>query len=560
MFCWFFLIIGLETQAQVLPVGTHLLEDKYRRDQLLGHIDSTVSFTIRPLTAAALQRQNVFAKWDSTKSKSVVYVTPDEQGYVQLMPASLMLQTNTAYPYGWSDGAMIPARGLQRKLTAGVFAQYKFLTVQFQPEYVSADNLDYHELAATPGYGHHWYITFGNRMDMPEFFGKRKYTRVGLGQSSIRLNFEPVSIGWSTENLWWGPGIRNSLLMGNTAPGFPHFTINTVRPVETPIGTFETQLVGGFLKRSGFPPSYTEESRHHEMYYIEKPETGRYFSGFVITYQPKFLSGLSLGLIRSFVVNRTDMNRNVRDYLPFFSPTVKETTYLHPEYGTVQTTDEVRDRYGSVFFRWAMPAGKFEAYGEYGRKSRPENGRDWMVQPSYSRAFVLGFRKLVSFPLTGAEDLLQFDAEVTEMAFNRTNFQKEAPTWYAHNVVRDGYTHKGQVLGAGIGPGSNVQSVDISWVRQIKQVGIRFERFVHKEDMMYREHYVNDLRRGWVDLGVGVFASWDYKNLLVSAKVQYMYSNNYRYQIYFPPEHTFWGFEPRDKKNYHLQFGLSYIF
>src|SRR5690606_5105105 len=75
----------VRTYAQVLPVGTHLLEEKYRRDQLLGLVDSTVSFTIRPLTAMALGRDNVFGRTDSTESKSIIYVTPDARGYVQLM-------------------------------------------------------------------------------------------------------------------------------------------------------------------------------------------------------------------------------------------------------------------------------------------------------------------------------------------------------------------------------------------------------------------------------------------------------------------------------------------
>ena len=35
--------------AQFLPVGTPVLEDYYRRAQLLGEIDSSISFTSRPI-------------------------------------------------------------------------------------------------------------------------------------------------------------------------------------------------------------------------------------------------------------------------------------------------------------------------------------------------------------------------------------------------------------------------------------------------------------------------------------------------------------------------------
>src|SRR5659263_721355 len=39
----------LQSKAQALPVGTPVLEDALRRAQLLGEIDSSISFTSRPL-------------------------------------------------------------------------------------------------------------------------------------------------------------------------------------------------------------------------------------------------------------------------------------------------------------------------------------------------------------------------------------------------------------------------------------------------------------------------------------------------------------------------------
>src|SRR5690606_34246457 len=92
-------------KAQVLPVGTPILEDKYRRDQLLGLVDSSVSFTIRPLSALALGRTNVFVTDSLTESQGTFY-SLDGEGYVQLMPASVVIQANSEYPYGWNDGPM----------------------------------------------------------------------------------------------------------------------------------------------------------------------------------------------------------------------------------------------------------------------------------------------------------------------------------------------------------------------------------------------------------------------------------------------------------------------
>ncbi|WP_163277304.1 capsule assembly Wzi family protein, partial [Enterobacter hormaechei] len=71
--------------------------------------------------------------------------------------------------------------------------------------------------------------------------------RIRAGQSSFRLNYKVLSVGISSENLWWGPGIYNSLLMSNNAPGFWHLTFNSRKPLKTPIGDFEWQLIGGKL-------------------------------------------------------------------------------------------------------------------------------------------------------------------------------------------------------------------------------------------------------------------------------------------------------------------------
>src|SRR5690606_22347969 len=89
------------------------------------------------------------------------------------------------------------------------------------------------------------YYDFYNNIDLPARFGKTAYTRAYLGQSSIRLNVKSLSLGLSSENLWWGPGRKNSLLMSNTAPGFMHLTLNTLKPISSPIGSFEGQLIAG---------------------------------------------------------------------------------------------------------------------------------------------------------------------------------------------------------------------------------------------------------------------------------------------------------------------------
>lgn len=239
---------------------------------------------------------------------------------------------------------------------------------------------------------------------------------------------------------------------------------------------------------------------------------------------------------------------------------MKETIYLDDR-GREQTSEEVRDRYGSVFFRWVMPRGQLEVYGEYGRNVKPENGRDWMVQPTYSRGYVLGFRKLVPLGFASG-DYLQLGAEATELSMNNTYYAKGIrrvyPTWYTHHVVRDGYTHRGQVLGAGIGPGSNVQTANIAWVRGFKQIGFELERFVHNEDFFYM--YVADIRRSWVDFGWSLYGEWDINRVFAYARIQRVHSYNYRHEFFMPEGNSFWNNEPQDKNNFLMRLGVAYRF
>ncbi|MFD2145300.1 hypothetical protein [Mucilaginibacter antarcticus] len=59
--------------------------------------------------------------------------------------------------------------------------------------------------------------------------------------------------------------------------------------------------------------------------------------------------------------------------------------------------------------------------------------------------------------------------EVTQLQQNSIQkLQSADGIWYVNKYLRHGYTNNGQVLGAGIGPGANMQSLDVSWVKGLK--------------------------------------------------------------------------------------------
>jgi len=545
--------------AQVLPVGLPALEERYRREQLLGRLDSTISFAIRPLHQNALQIRNIYDP-DSilVPDRSILSFSGGE-GIVQLMPVVWQNQYTSTYPYGWNDGAMIPARGPQTMFSAGVYASYKFISVQFRPEFVAAQNRAYTGFdGKTEPSWKAWY-QWANNIDMPERFGDNSYNKAFWGQSFVKFNFEPLVIGLSTENLWWGPGRRNTLLMSNTAPGFAHLTLNTSRPVRTPIGSFEGQLIAGRLKASGFFPTPQGNPNHYDKYYEPKRDDWRYLSGIILSYQPKWVPGLSFGLTRSFVRYHNDGGNSLNNIFPLLGSGSDRFNAANPDRPTDGEAEKMRDQYSSLFGRWAFPNGKAEIYAEYGRTDPPWNSRDLAVELEHSRAYVIGFTKLV--PLRGAkQDLLQLNLEFTQLERSRTAQVRQSPTWYVSDIVKHGYTNSGQVLGAGIGPGSNLQSFSVDWVRGIKQIGIQLERLVHNNDFYYDAS--GDIRKNWVDISGAVNGVWDYGNFIFTGGLTYMHAYNYQYEIGESSldKEEFWNFERLDKNNFQLRIGMMYRF
>ncbi len=524
--------------AQSLSVGTPALEDYYRRAQLLGKIDSSLSFTSRPFfPRETLKLTDIFdpentlpkTRWNKWDGKMQF---ANGKGSIELLPVTLQVKYSRPVPISMNDGMMIPAKGFQPLISAGVYAKLGPLSIQLQPEFLYAQNLPY---AGFPEEHtkNSWatYYSIYNYIDLPEQFGTGSYKKASWGQSSIRLTFGPISFGLSNENLWWGPGMRNSLLMTNSAPGFKHLTLNTVRPIRTPIGSFEAQLVSGRLENSGYPPPIYQRDSLGYKWMIQKRNDWRYFNGIVLSYQPKWVPGLFLGATRSFTVYHGDMDNRLSSWLPVIVPMTEKNTDM--------TTENIgRDQLASLFIRWIWPKENAELYFEYGREDRAANMRDVLVDLEHTRAYIFGLRRLI--PLKKPDQFISVNAEVTHLEANNHRRVGGSSSWYIHYTIFHGYTNEGQLLGAGIGPGSNLQTLNISWNHGMKVIGLQFERYVHNKDFMYLAWL--DTRYNWVDYIGSLVGEWNYKNLIFTAKIDGVIS--YSYEFFYDPipanPPTFW--------------------
>ncbi|WP_423147448.1 capsule assembly Wzi family protein [Rubrolithibacter danxiaensis] len=552
LFCYF---LGSNAYSQSLPVGITTLEDYYRKEQLEGNIDSTVSFTIRPLSSKIFSDpENVFFPDTFRNGFKFLDISPADKSktgeVIKILPLTWYQQYNSSYPYGRNDGLIIPAKGYQTLLTGGFYLQTGKLSIQFMPEIVMAQNASFNSFPSRH-YPVIWqrYYNYYNFIDLPERFGNKTYANLDLGQSYIQYNFRNFSAGLSNENLWWGPGQKNSLLLSNNAPGFKHLSLNTNNPYKTVIGSFEAQYVFGKLDESGFTPPESDRLYLGTTLYHPKPIESRYISGLVVTYQPKWVPGLFVGLARTKQLYGSDID-GVIDLFPIFN------SFRHDN---ADTKIAIADKYASLFMRWFFKEEQAEVYFEYGRNDQSQKFMDYVKNPGFGRAYIVGVNKL--FDLNkGNGTKIQVALEVTQLQQSSKEIIKDAGAWYVDKYVRHGYTNQGQVLGAGIGPGSNLQSLDVCWWKGMKKIGIRMERLVHNNDFYYYAFEDSkDFRRHWIDLNVGVLGEWNYKNLLLSAKLIYTNSLNYQWDLKQSDPNTYFV-NGKDVTNFHASLGVTYRF
>lgn len=555
-------LLGLITAfAQTIPVGFPVLEEYARRAQLLGKLDSTVSFTLRPLQLETLAAAMDSAAATPVTHWKVLWASDKLKARVTLLPFQFRTEYNSHHPYGWNNGLMIPNRGIQTLVSAGVYAKLGPLSIQLYPEYVYAQNREFEGFPdAFPD--QLWirrYVNDWNRIDQPERFGDRPQHLLSPGQSSVRLNYRSLSLGISNENLWWGPGKYNSLTMSNNARGFTHLTFNTTRPFRTPIGTFEGQLIAGILKNSVYRPPLPD--RTSTDWLVKRSGSDRYLNALNVSYHPKWISGLTLGAIRSFQTYLDSARKN-DDYLPIFSMFFREKDPV--------TDHQIgRDQISTVFARWLWRQANAELYAEFGRNDASWNLRDFGLSPEHSRAYTFGIAKI--FKLTDKNQYFEFQFETTHLEKSGTRVLRPEPFWYNHARPNHGYTHSGEVVGAGIGTSGNSQLLSIHWISCLNKLGFYFERYLHNEDWFKR---ISNLKEdanwnrvaygpdeplgSWVDLSFGASGSVAFKRMAIEGKLQGIRSLNYQWELLTDPNAS-----PkttgRDVFNLHASVNLIYI-
>jgi hypothetical protein len=418
-------------QAPASPAGTQRVvalptlgtpsEDRVRLGQLMG--DSVPDdFLIRSpsvLLAEAASGAETPRWW---------MVTPE-----------LLVDWNSRIPYSQNDGALWAGRGTSARVMVGAGARLGQATLVLAPQFAYAQNQEFPLLPEpqtrhSPAHSNFlppWY-TVGATADLPVRFGDRPYVLVDPGESSLTLKLGSAALGGSTESQWWGPGVRNALVLSNNAAGIPHLFLRTSRPLRTRVGRFEAKWIVGGLTESIFFDTISTNSL-------------RSLSALSVTYQPPALENLTFGAARAVyrgAATRGAILANAADVFTSWEhrPTETDTTWA-PE----------AEQIVSLFGRWVFPESGFETYVEWARHELPVSLRDLFIDPNHTQGYTLGF----AWAHPDRFGTLRVSGESTFLEYSPTFRHRPADPYYTSRKVPQGYTQRGQAIGAAIGPGSS---------------------------------------------------------------------------------------------------------
>ena len=552
----------LKSNSQSINLNESHIIDFFRTSQLSGDLNSNFSFTLKPFDINNFNIDSTL--FNNEKYSPTILNFFKGKGKLKMLPVDYNIEFNSHHPYNRNNGSMIPNRGYQHIISAGIYAEIGPLSIQLKPENLYSQNKDFEGFGEGPN-GHYPIIwaqryQLWNKIDMPERFGDKKLNKNLIGQSSIKLNFKSLSLGISNENIWWGPSIRNSIMMSNHARGFKHITFNTTKPIKTKIGNFEWQLITGRLESSGYLPANSNFEYAGTKIYVPKiNQLGelndwRYIQGYSITYSPKWVSGLSLGFIR-WVQMYSALVRGKYIWLegrPTWFPAFKNLFRKNDLY---ENYEAQTNQAAGVFFRWLWVDSKAEIYAEFHFNDSKQNLRDLLLDTDHSRAVTIGIQKIFKIK----KDNYLFSWEWTQMEQTASRLLRDSGSWYEHGWTYDGYTNEGEVLGASIGPGSNSHYFAINRIRKKEKIGIALE-IIDQDNDFYHQSFssAQDFRRYWKDFNIHVNFSKKFNKFWLSSNLMYTKSLNYQWDLndfstpYYHPGN--------DINNFHTTIKMTYFF
>ena len=377
-----------------------------------------------------------YSLWEPEQETDNFFTKGLQHGiFLKVYGPELFNSFNTTAPHGQNDGALWQGRGYNMSFSSGLrFEGYGF-ELTFKPNLSWSQNLDFDYLPGVYGDKHSY--NWGGNIDLVQRYGDNPFWNFDLGDSEIRWTWHSLTFGYGYQNPWLGPAMLNPMLGSNNAPGYLKFDAglrktNVVIPgIDLDLGYIEGRIWNGKLEES----DYFDKNPDNNYRMINA------ISGF---YSPSFIPGFTLGLNRIFLTNWAP--HNFKYLLRLFT--------LSRSNGSQVGTGEDEDQKFSITTEWTYPQVGFTVYGEFGRDDFSASEQCY---PFHTAIYTLGFKKEIPLKNNFQSELI-IEFNNFEMS---QDFQLQWPYmgFYAHGLIMQGYTNKGQILGAGSGYFGNSQYI-----------------------------------------------------------------------------------------------------
>ena len=258
-----------------MAVGYSNFDDNIRDLQLMAKFQPEQSLTQRPYILTSKLGYDSLLSFIDPEFENHGHLVEKKHTDIQLLPINFLQKYNSHHPYGWNDGPLSFSKGYQFVGSGGVYMRWRNIHLTLMPEFFKTASDPYETSLA-----------WGQRTSA--------LNKLIMGQSSLRMDLGPLSIGLSSQNLWLGPGKFSSLLMSNNAQGFNHISVGSNKPLKTPIGSFEFTIIGGTLT------SNVTQVYENNQLKLSSPGPNRYLNILSVSYRPLIFKNLFLGFNRSF--------------------------------------------------------------------------------------------------------------------------------------------------------------------------------------------------------------------------------------------------------------------
>lgn len=362
----------------------------------------------------------------------------------RLLPFEFAIRANSAFPYGSNDGPVWAGRGLTASVRMAGSARWGPISLLLAPAGFITQNAAF-DLLDNGKTGDRRFADglFPNDVDRPQRFGDGAYGRVDPGNSTARIDLAGITVGASTANLAFGPFEEYPFVLGTNAPGFAHAFAGTSEPANVGIGSLHARMIWARLSQTRYSPVEGEPT------YVSRTEPGtrRFATGLLAQLRPRGIDELELGVARFFHAPWPRSGIPPAYFWKSLENVLKHRLKVSP--GFSDPASDAENQLISGFARWTFPAAGLEIYAEYGREDHSWDKRDFVQEPDHTRSYGLGFRKTLRLR-AGRIDGVMFEMINFQLPHLDRSGRGEGAI-YIHSVMRQGHTHRGQLLGADVG-------------------------------------------------------------------------------------------------------------